>query len=83
MRDLIKIAAAGTVMAAYALLAPSLVEAVPGATGSAKVFTQRLPQAGGTVPVSARIDGEAPIPGQVVVTRRPLLVGISTGEPSR
>jgi hypothetical protein len=27
MRDLIKIAAAGTVMAAYALLAPSLVEA--------------------------------------------------------
>ncbi|MBB5763911.1 hypothetical protein ABEV34_03130 [Methylorubrum rhodesianum] len=83
MRDLIKIAAAGTVMAAYALLAPSLVEAVPGATGSAKVFTQRLPQAGGTVPVSARIDGEAPIPGQVVVTRRPLLVGISTGETSR
>lgn len=83
MRDLIKIAAAGTVMAAYALFAPSLVEAVPGATGSAKVFTQRLPQAGGTVPVSARIDGEAPIPGQVVVTRRPLLVGISTGETSR
>ena len=83
MRDLIKIAAAGTVMAAYALLAPSLVEAVPGATGSAKAFTQRLPQAGGTVPVSARIDGEAPIPGQVVVPRRPLLVGISTGETSR
>ena len=83
MRDLIKIAAAGTVMAAYALLAPSLVEAVPGATGSAKAFTQRLQQASGTVQVSARIDGEAPIPGQVVVTRRPLLVGISTGETSR
>ena len=83
MRDLIKIAAAGTVMAAYALLAPSLVEAVPSSAGSAKAFTQRLPQAGGLVPVSARIDDGAPVPGQFVVTRRPLLVGISAGQASR
>ncbi|MEH3117628.1 MAG: hypothetical protein PGN25_08505 [Methylorubrum populi] len=83
MRDLIKIAAAGTVMAAYALLAPSLVEAVPSPTGSAKTFTQRLPQVGGTVPVSARIDDGTPVPGWIVVARRPLLVGVSTGEASR
>ena len=83
MRDLIKIAAAGTVMAAYALLAPSLVEAVPSPAGSAKTFTQRLPQAGGAVPVSARIDDGALVPGQFVVTRRPLLVGISAGQASR
>ncbi|CAX24651.1 MAG: hypothetical protein MIN69_17050 [Methylorubrum extorquens] len=83
MRDLIKIAAAGTVMAAYALLAPSLVEAVPSPAGSAKAFTQRLPQAGSMVPVSARIDDGALVPGQFVVTRRPLLVGISAGQASR
>ena len=65
------------------LHAPSLVEAVPSPAGSAKAFTQRLPQAGGMVPVSARIDDGAPVPGQFVVTRRPRLVGISAGQASR
>ncbi len=85
MRDLIKIVAAGTVLTAYALLTPSLVEAVPSPAGSAasKAFTQRLPQAGGGVPASARIEDGAPARMQIVVTRRPLLAGASTGEASR
>lgn len=82
MRDLIKIAAAGTVLTAYALLAPTLVEAVPSPAGSTKAFTQRLPQAGGAVPVSARFDGIESDSGRVVVARRPLLVGSSAGASS-
>lgn len=83
MRDLITIAAAGLVMSAFALLTPSLVEAVPNPVGSAKLFTQRLPQAGGAVPVSARIDTVTSDPERIVVARRPLLVGISAGTASR
>ena len=83
MRDLIKIAAAGTVLTAYVLLAPTLVEAVPSPAAPTKAFTQRLPQAGGAVPVSARFDGVEPVSGRVVVARRPLLLGTTVDAASR
>ena len=53
MRDAIKIFAAGSMLTAYALLAPTMVEAVPAAAPTQKVLTQRLSQAGGDAPVSA------------------------------
>lgn len=53
MRDVIKIFAAGSILSAYALLTPTMVEAVPGAAGPQKAFTQRLSEAGGEAPVSA------------------------------
>lgn len=81
MRDLIKIAAAGLVLTGYALLAPTLVEADPRPAAPTKAFTQRLPQAGSAVPVSARFDGMDPLSGRVVA-RRPLLVGSSAGAAS-
>ena len=53
MRDIMKIFAAGSILTAYALLAPTIVEAVPSDAAPRKAFTQRLPQAGGDAPVSA------------------------------
>lgn len=77
MRDVLKIVAAGSVLTAYAVLAPSVVEAVPAPAG--KAFTQRLPQAGGSQPVSARIDGSETVETRVFVARRPLVGGVSAG----
>lgn len=81
MRDLLTIAAAGAVLSAYAVLVPSVVEAVP-AQREAKAFTHRLPQVGGAVPVSARIE-TVDASERVFVARRPLVVGISAGGASR
>lgn len=54
MRDILTILAAGSLMTAYALIAPTLVVAVPSpAPVSQKAFGQRLSQAGGEAPVSA------------------------------
>lgn len=83
MRDLFTIAAAGAVLTAYAVLVPSLVEAEPGSAAPQKAFTQRLPQAGGAVPVSQRLEGTETVEGRLFVARRPLVVGISAGGASR
>lgn len=78
MRDVLKIVVAGSVLTAYAVLVPSMVEAVPAPVGG-KTFTQRLPQAGGAVPVSARLDASETVETRVFVARRPLLGSLSTG----
>lgn len=51
MRDVIKIIAAGSILTAYALLTPTLVEAVP-ATAPAKTYSHRLVMAETDAPVS-------------------------------
>ncbi|WP_232630735.1 hypothetical protein [Methylobacterium sp. Leaf118] len=76
MRDVLKIVVAGSVLTAYAVLVPSMVEAVPAPAG--KAFTQRLPQAGGAVPVSARLSASDTVETRVFVARRPLVSGVST-----
>lgn len=53
MRDVIKILAAGSVLTAYALIAPTVVEAVPGAGPGDKPFAQRLALTADEAPVSA------------------------------
>ncbi|MBB3900615.1 hypothetical protein [Methylobacterium brachythecii] len=64
MRDVITIFAAGALMMAYALVAPTIVEAVQRPVpGSQKVLVQRLVQAEGEAPVSAvtgPVSAEAP-----------------------
>ncbi|GJD70807.1 hypothetical protein [Methylobacterium gnaphalii] len=64
MRDVMTICAAGALMAAYALVAPSIVKAVQRPLpGSQKMFVQRLAQAGGDGPVSAvTVQGVAGMP---------------------
>jgi hypothetical protein len=63
MRDILTILAAGSLMTATALIAPTLVVAVPSpAPVSQKAFGQRLSQAGGAAPVSTvsgMVSGEA------------------------
>ena len=53
MRDVIKIFAAGSILTAYALITPTMVEAVPASAPARKAFPQRLVQAAADAPVSA------------------------------
>ena len=53
MRDVIKIVGAGLLLTGYALIAPSIVEAVPGGAGAGKPFAQRLAPVEVDAPVSA------------------------------
>lgn len=73
MRDIMKIFAAGSILTAYALLVPTIVEAVPADAAPRKAFAQRLPQAGGDAPTSAvEVRVEA---GRTPVRTLPLLAG--------
>ena len=72
MRDVIKIFAAGSILTLYALLAPTIVEAVPAP--AQKVLTQRLSQAGGEAPVSAVIES---VGSRKVVAGRPALPSLA------
>ena len=69
MRDVVRIFAAGSLLTAYALLAPTMVEAVPGPAPTQKAFAQRLSQAGGEAPFSAvaggRVAARLAAPGDV------------------
>lgn len=52
MSDVVALLAAGGMLMAYAVVAPSLIDAPPS-SGSRKLFPQRLAQSGDPAPVSA------------------------------
>lgn len=76
MRDVIKIFTAGSVLTAYALVVPTMVDAVPAGTGPAKAFHERLRQVEDGAPVSL---GVSETRGVTALVRRPALSGASLG----
>lgn len=72
MRDFIKIFAAGSVLTGYALMVPTMVEAVPAGTTPGKAFHQRLPQVESDAPVSLGVTET-----RATLVRRPALPAVS------